>query len=164
MQGLNGNDLYFAGAGNDTILEENGSGVDTINYSSTTGNLVVNAYGGVGSADGAYTITGASGTDIINHTIPGNAQFVEVFVLGSGNDSMIANRYAETISMGAGNDTVQTGSWSTWLAGGDLVDGGAGNDWLDYSYYNSPNTIIANLATGRVTAGGATRCRYREQL
>ncbi len=156
MQGLNGNDLYFAGAGNDTILEENGSGVDTINYSSTTGNLVVNAYGGVGSADGAYTITGASGTDIINHTIPGNAQFVEVFVLGSGNDSMIANRYAETISMGAGNDTVQTGSWSTWLAGGDLVDGGAGNDWLDYSYYNSPNTIIANLATGRVTAGGAT--------
>ena len=113
-------------------------------------------YGGVGSADGAYTITGASGTDIIDHTIAGNAQLVEVFVLGSGNDSMIANRYAETISMGAGNDTVQTGSWSTWLAGGDVVDGGDGNDWLDYSYYNSPNTIIANLATGRVTAGGAT--------
>lgn len=46
--------------------KKNGSGVDTINYSSTTGNLVVNAYGGVGSADGAYTITGASGTDITN--------------------------------------------------------------------------------------------------
>ena len=165
MKGLNGNDLYFAGAGNDTIIEENSGGVDTINYSSTTGNLVVQAWASGGSGaiwgtnDGAFTISGGSGTDqIYRDTTSGAGQIMEVFVLGSGNDSMIGTTYNETVYGGAGNDTLSSNNYASNTSGslsngtrGDLLDGGAGNDWVNYSYEaTSPVTI--NLVAATATA------------
>jgi len=85
----------------------------------TTGILTFN---GAAETDGAFNITGGTGTDTIiggagNDTLNG----------GNGSDNITAGLGNDTLSGGAGNETL-TFAAVTGLTNADVVDGGAGAD------------------------------------
>ena len=117
LQGGAGNDTYLFDAdlvlGSDTLTESSTGGVDTLDFSATTGKaLVVNL--GLSTAQTVVatnlTLT-LSGVDVVENVIG-----------GSLNDLLTGNSLANSLQGGAGNDTLQG------LAGDDILVGGAGND------------------------------------
>ncbi len=137
-----GNDTISGGLGNDTM--NGGLGSDTMDWrTATTGiSLTVNATGG-----GAATATGI-GTD----TFTG----FENFWLGSGNDVLHGNAFANLIDGGAGKDKLYGGNQSDTLIGGDgndVLNGGKGHDYLTggigadmLTGGSTPDTFIYNSA------------------
>ncbi len=149
LRGGSGKDYYRAGSGDDLIDEQLGNGIDTVDYSDVTGGVTVAAYGGYGSDDGAFTVTGVSGTDSIDNVGANSewGQLVEVFTLSDGNDRFIGTRFAETVLAGAGDDTLTSGSRDVYgMRGSDVLNGGAGSDWVDYSQADQYTTV--NLVQG----------------
>ena len=71
---------------------------------------------------------------------------------GAGNDSLRGSgNYNDTLYGGDGNDTIWGGfSFSE----SDVMDGGPGSDWVDYT--GAPGDVSVNLATGAtITTGGS---------
>ncbi|MFN9268285.1 MAG: beta strand repeat-containing protein, partial [Planctomycetaceae bacterium] len=117
LQGGADNDTYLFDAdlvlGSDTLTESSTGGVDTLDFSATTGKaLVVNL--GLNTAQTVVatnlTLT-LSGVDVVENVIG-----------GSLNDLITGNSLANSLQGGAGNDTLQG------LAGDDILVGGTGND------------------------------------
>ena len=106
LSGGLGNDVYYAGAG-DNVVENVGEGTDSV-YSygdHTLSDNIENL-----TLSGALAING-SGNDL-NNVLTGNSE-ANVLIGGAGND---------TLNGGAGADTLDGGS------GNDKLSGGAGND------------------------------------
>ena len=139
VRGFAASDRITGGAGNDTIEGGTGSssvfgdymyggaGIDTVDYRNSSNgiNITINTiganYGSGGDAAGDWLseFENAFGSSR-NDTITGDAQ--DNYFRGfDGNDDLYG---------GDGNDTLDGGDSSA----GELLDGGAGIDWVDYQY------------------------------
>jgi pectin methylesterase-like acyl-CoA thioesterase len=152
----NGVDTVVTGAGNDTIFGSadgvndsfnGGSGIDTIDYSATTGPITVNlASGAAGGAEigtdslfNFENITGGNGGDTLfgsnaNNTITG----------GTGNDNIVGNGGSDILHGGAGDDTLNGGVNDFTLtpaAANDILTGDAGNDTFKFEGRFGNDTI-----------------------
>lgn len=115
LSGGHGRDTLEGGLGNDTI--DGGLGVDTIRF--TAGTAV-----SVNLSKTAAQNTGA-GSDTIRN--------VENVMSGAGNDRILGNALANSLTAGAGNDVLSGMAGNDRLygqAGNDRLQGGAGNDIL----------------------------------
>ena len=122
-----GEDEVRAGGGMDVVIGsldaatdryDGGEGIDTIDYSSATGDLVIDLASG--TASGTQT-----GTDTL-------VSFERVFG-GAGNDTITGDDATVFISGGDGDDTITTGNGATAVFGGngaDTLTGGAGDDTI----------------------------------
>ncbi|WP_263833874.1 beta strand repeat-containing protein [Sulfurospirillum oryzae] len=125
LLGLNGNDIFFSHnnntGGTDTF--DGGNGIDTIDYSLSSGNLHV-------------TLGGSTNIDTLIN--------IENIVGATGNDTLVGDANANILKGMAGADTLMGG------AGADTLDGGLGQDMADYS---TSNSITVTLANGTVVDG-----------
>ncbi|MEL6957350.1 MAG: calcium-binding protein [Pseudomonadota bacterium] len=143
-----GDDHLFGGAGDDSLIGgagddvlSGGSGDNRIDGGDGDDTLLFDhdstALSGIRLGDGAITLSGADGSDIVssveyfafNDETLNTADLVERFspVLiegGSGNDVLIATNAASALFGYGGNDELR-GGWS-----GDTLSGGSGNDEL----------------------------------
>jgi Ca2+-binding RTX toxin-like protein len=164
LTGFAGNDTYIVNNAADNIIENPGEGTDlvtaSISYSLTMAANVENLtltgtsdINGTGSAD-TNVITGNSG----NNTLDGGAG-ADALIGGGGNDTFIVDNTGDSVTGGAGTDTVLssvsfalsaavenltmtgtnpvTGTGNglanviTGNSGDNTLDGGAGNNFLD---------------------------------
>jgi Ca2+-binding RTX toxin-like protein len=175
-----GNDTAFGSGGDDTVNGNDGNdalfgglGVDSVN-----GGLGDDRIGEDGGANGADTLTGGGGTDIIDYSfrtntvvlnvsdnlandgesgesnIVGNAtrdlvaQDFEVLLTGAGNDIITGNTSAETIVPGNGSDDVFAGG------GDDIIS--AADGFLAGAFFggnNSSDEYNGDAGTDTVTYG-----------
>jgi Ca2+-binding RTX toxin-like protein len=124
LEGGTGDDIYYisdadSGSGNDIIIENANSGVDTALSIFTVTALASNVekLGLLGSA--AINGTGNS----LNNTITGNSAD-NILSGGFGNDFLIGDSGNDSLNGGDGSDTLNGSD------GNDTIDGGAGNDTL----------------------------------
>jgi Ca2+-binding RTX toxin-like protein len=127
IDGGGGNDRICGEGGNDTFLEgsvpngadmiSGGAGVDTVDYGSRVGNVVISLNGKSGKS-GEKGEKDTLETDVENGTS------------GSGNDKLIGNDSPNTLTGGPGKDKLTGGNGSDTLIG---TDGISGNDQLDGS-------------------------------
>lgn len=179
FDGGNGNDVIVGGSGADfavlssgSDLVDLGSGQDTLYTTSGNSMVVVLDYAaaeaaglasqfpsvvtqaGLGSYDGfVYGYDGGSTTaytrisGVDDVTLTGNG----------GNDLIVGNDVANTISAGGGRDTIYGQGGDDMILGGagdNTIDGGSGNDTASFSDVGL--SINANLATGNVSWNGGS--------
>ena len=139
LMGGNGNDILDGQAGNDTM--QGGLGNDTYTLSSAGDVVTENANEGTDTIKTYLTYT--LGNNLENLTLLGNAD-----IDGTGNslnNSLTGNNFNNTLSGGDGNDTLNG------TIGNDTLIGGNGTDTA--YYYNAPDSVIVNLATGIANDG-----------
>jgi len=140
-----GADTLTGAAGNDTL--DGGSGNDTYVFS--------------GSDWGQDTLSDTAGSDTLDFT---NASNDLTFAIGTGSLAVsggsnmltsLSGNVIERLLGGLGNDTFAFAD-SAVLAGdlpGTFIDGGAGNNTLDYTAYTT--TVYVNLSTHTTTGVNA---------
>jgi Ca2+-binding RTX toxin-like protein len=148
LLGNNGNNTLIGGAGNDILdgqagndIMQGGLGNDTYTLSSAGDVVTENANEGTDTVKSYLDYT--LGNNLENLTLLGNAD-----INGTGNslnNSLTGNNFNNTLSGGDGSDTLN-GS-----IGNDTLIGGNGND--SAYYYNAPDSVIVNLATGIANDG-----------
>ncbi|MHB8955837.1 MAG: PQQ-dependent sugar dehydrogenase [Pirellulaceae bacterium] len=158
LWGRGGNDTYLfdcdVALGSDTIDKSaaaGGSGIDTLDFSATTGRGVTVLLATVGTSqvvNANLTLTLATGSSIENVT--GGAR--DDILVGNGLANVLNGNAGYNIILGAGgNDTLTGGSGRDLLIGGtgqDTIHGAGGDDILiggTTSYYNE-GTNALNLA------------------
>jgi len=140
----------FGGAGNDTFNQGvttsltsggetiyGGDGVDTVDYSGRTNDLIVSVSTGTVEYDGE-----AGENDLIKD--------IDWIYSGSGNDTITQNpsiTSASSISGGDGDDTITSG------LGADFLYGGDGDDTF---ISVSESTVVVSGVTARITDGDDT--------
>jgi Ca2+-binding RTX toxin-like protein len=141
------------GAGNDTLVSgvapetlKGGSGLDTLDYSSRTGNLGITidnvANDGARGASGPPTEGDNAMTDI------------ETVFAGSGNDYIFGNGLNNLFRGNAGNDFLGGFGGNDALYGGsghDRLEGGNGNDYLEGNSGN--DALLGESGTDYFVAG-----------
>ncbi|MGZ4411922.1 MAG: calcium-binding protein, partial [Gaiellaceae bacterium] len=126
--GGDGNDLLFAGPGDDTFDEgssasgadvmNGGAGSDTVSYAARTNALNVSL------ADGFAQDGEAGEGDLVRVD-------VENVNGGAGADTLTGSSVANVLSGGAGNDTIFAGAGDDTLTGGAGLDALFGSDGVD---------------------------------
>jgi Ca2+-binding RTX toxin-like protein len=143
LAGGAGDDILFGGAGDDQLQggagEDNidgGDGFDTVNYDDgTTQGVFVDlgrtqqATGVFGQGDFLTSIEGLLGT--------------------SYNDTLVGNASANYIFGGGGNDSIGA------LGGGDVLEGGEGDDDLHGSLFGSGDFLLGGAGNDTLTAGNS---------
>jgi len=144
LTGDSGDNVIEGGLGNDTLT--GGAGSDTASYAGAAAGVAV-ALG----LTGAQNTVGA-GTD----TLGGFEN-----LLGSAfNDSLTGDANANTLSGGAGDDTLDPGGNGPFVV--DLLDGGAGSDTASFARYNAAVTATLNgAADGTATIATAAIATLR---
>ncbi len=142
LYGGSGDDYIVAGLGNQTL--DGGSGNDTVDFSHLAGKLVIDQdlYTATlldpvtGAVMATYTVKSFNaliGTDYGND-VHGQANTANTFVFGAGNDRYYSESGGDTITTGAGSDTL---SWmKKYVAVGHIdtvTDFQIGSDKLDMS-------------------------------
>lgn len=120
INGGNGNDTFKAAAtdGNDTF--NGGAGTDKADYSTRTADLTIKMDGATASGDLTALEADLIGTD------------VEDLVGGSGNDTLTGNASSNHIQGGLGDDKLSGGvNAGACTSDADILDGEAGNDIFD---------------------------------
>jgi Ca2+-binding RTX toxin-like protein len=158
LVGGDGSDTIIGGGGSDVI--DGGAGADDLRGDSGTG---TDGNDTITGGAGADTIVGGGGDDTIdggddNDTIAGNA----------GNDTLSGGAGDDTLTGSDGNDIINGGDGVDQLSGGadddvlrpglgadSLVDGGAGNDTIDYSQDARTAGVTVTLAAGSGPDGDA---------
>ena len=146
--GGSGNDTFIGGSGAETFY--GGVGADT--FIASAGDDVLDGGTDILSRDSVdysavqttLTVTGSGSSAIASSTETGTDQLtaMEVLISGSGNDTFSGGGIA-TIHGGAGNDTFIASAGYQWLDGGD------GEDVLDYSALTGNLTV--NLKGGVIS-------------
>lgn len=132
LHGLGGDDYLYGGAGNDTLyggagddllnpgtgggLADGGEGIDSISFSGTFEDLVINA------AKGTISSASIKGLRIVS---------IEEIEGGDGNDRITGGKDGDSLSGGSGNDLIKGQGGNDTLSTGsgyDTVYGGAGDD------------------------------------
>lgn len=113
---------YFGNGGDDIMVSnegvefmDGGAGVDTVDHSFFTGDLVFNLNAGLTSIDGEQFLN------------------FENAIMGSGDDLVVGNGADNTIDGGAGDDFIEGASGDDQISGGsgnDEIEGGRGEDFL----------------------------------
>lgn len=147
MQGLAGDDVYHVDHSGDRIVENAGSGIDSV-FSSVSHTLAThvenltltgsaNIFGAGNNSNN--TLTGNNGNNRLNSG-RGNDK---VYGLG-GHDNLNGGEGDDYLDGGEGNDTINGDAGNDTLIGGagrDTLRGGAGHDTY---VYGSDDTIIDN--------------------
>lgn len=154
LRGREGNDTLDAGGGNDLLV--GGPGADLI--FAGPGNDIV--YRGIGDVSGD-TINGGSGDDDLfggpgndlisgddGNDLLGGGLDNDTLHGGNGNDLLFGRDADDVLFGGAGDDTLIGGEGT-----GDVLDGGEGFDWADYT--ESEGRLNLSLLTGTGTRGDA---------
>lgn len=134
IQGLAGDDYLSGGAGNDTI--EGGEGDDSLDGGN--GNDILNGGNGndvLNGKDGNNTLIGGNGTDS--------------FYIGAGNNLVYGDD---------GDDFVYVDSLDA--ASSNLLDGGAGTDWISLSLFGTTQPITITFANGTFSLPGLTATNF----
>lgn len=156
LNGGNGNDYFKGEAGDDNYF--GGNGKDTLDYREAVGDIRV-AY-----EYPRYIVNSSFGEDSVYVDWAG-LQFVEVWLLGNGNDIFTGSNTSNTDSVfgGNGNDWIKGGPGNDFLDGGngndtivggidnDTMIGGNGTDWADFT--NSSRSVVVDLES---VSGAAT--------
>ena len=134
-----GNDnVIEGGLGNDTLV--GGGGIDTVSYA--------------GSAVGVTVILGMQGGP--QNTFGAGTDTLSGFenLLGSANnDSLTGDALANTITGGAGDDTLSP-VFSVNVGAVDLLDGGIGSDTAAFSLAGDVTATLNGAADGTATVAG----------
>ncbi|MFB8796713.1 MAG: S8 family serine peptidase [Microcoleus sp.] len=130
----------FTDAARKTLSDTN-AGNDIINVAAITDDVIVNLAPGATSTLPGRDVTGREKLAAVTLTIaPGS--IIENAFAGEGNDSIVGNEAANTLSGGRGNDTlVASGA-------GDTLIGGGGSDSLVGSTGNTTYILDATTASG----------------
>ncbi|MGV8988002.1 MAG: beta strand repeat-containing protein, partial [Cypionkella sp.] len=147
--GGNGNDQMWSGDG--AVTMDGGAGIDTAHLYITGKNYNFNMSTGVTNQTGeVYTNFEVANLGVGNDTVYGTANADTIYggggndylysgagddyvMGGDGNDYFGSADGADTIYGGAGNDTIYAHD-SSGYATGDVVDGGAGDDYISTGY------------------------------
>lgn len=158
-----GNNTYTGSrtANMDTIWDA--GGVDTLDASARTNNVILNLNAATFSRFGSYDdVSIAFGVDIEraiggsgNDTITGNT-LANTLRGGAGNDALAGDDGNDKLYDDAGNDTVSGGDGDDYIrvgGGQDSFDGGAGIDTI--SYYSSNSGVLLDLAANTASRAWA---------
>jgi len=147
-----GDDIFVGGSGDFTI--NGGNGFNTIDYTFSESNLVINLQKG-----------SAAGQDI------GKDKLIKIqkVIAGSGNDLMYGSSKSDELQGGGGDDNVYAGAGNDLIvgsdgAGNDYYNGGSGVDTIRYT--SALDNITVNLTTGfaQSSAGDDSAGIGRDQL
>jgi Ca2+-binding RTX toxin-like protein len=153
------NEVFHAGAGNDTVnagagndVAYGGTGNDTLNGEDGNDKL----YG----EDGDDTLNGGAGNDELeggagNDTLNGGTGNDELDG-GAGNDVLNGGDGNDGLKGGDGNDVLNGGAGNDKLSGGsgsDVLTGGAGADKIDLGNDSAQDTIVFRLGDSGTTNG-----------
>src|SRR3990167_4692145 len=176
---FNNADTINGAGGNDEIVLT-GAGVYTNNFDSSISNVETLR---VGSNNGSYTInvTSATGITAINASVlSGNnaltadissySNSAVIVTGGSGNDTVTENSQNNTVTLGAGDDVIQStianyGASDKFIggagadniigtAGSDIIDGGAGIDVINAGAGNDVILFDATDMSSSSISGG----------
>ena len=155
LEGGDGNDLLDGGLGGDNM--EGGAGDDTYIVDSTFDSVFENAGEGIDTVQSSVTYSLATNPgriNVENLVLTGGAA-----INGTGNgldNAITGNSAANVLSGGAGNDTLSGNDGNDTLIGGsgnDSLNGGAG---VDTASYAGSTAITVSLAlAGAQNTGGA---------
>lgn len=151
-----GDDIIWGGAGNDYI--DGGAGNDTASYADLTGAATVDLSITTAQNTGAYgfdtlvnvenLVSGAGNDRLLGNALANtlSSQGGDDFLDGrGGNDTLNGGEGADTIFGGDGNDTITSDGG---VAANDFVDGGTGVDTIDYLFAVSGVTSPAGGVPG----------------
>ena len=156
LSGGIGDDSYIldATSGGDTIVENEGEGIDLIWTNATMSALPANVENLV-LTGGALDINGAGNG--LDNDIIGNAGN-NILNGGDGNDKLAGKDGSDTLNGGNGDDSLLGGNGNDTLngdAGNDRLDGGAGQDTMSggsgddvYIVDNVSDSIVENSSEG----------------
>lgn len=158
LNGGSGNNTLLGGHGNDTLL--GGYGDDNRGDSVSDGRNILNGGSGVDTAqldaEGSLRVNLHDGAVWVGDELRGQLISIERISTGWGDDTVIGSSGADDINVfhganvvyaGAGDDTIQGGSYD---GEGELLNGGAGNDLI---YGGGIDDV--NAPTHRTFAGGS---------
>ena len=153
LNGLDGDDTFIASLDDDTIDGGNNTAIgDTVDYSSLSSGVTVNAQGG-----GVYRVTKSNGVDTLTN--------IENINASDQNDTLYGDETSNTFYGAAGDDYLDGKGGNDFLygeadddtllggTGNDLLDGGTGNDTADYSDATSTGvTVNLNTSTAQTVS------------
>jgi len=143
LDGGLGNDHLAGGAGND-VLKVSGPGLESVVGGADIDTLVVDWSDAVTAITGGFP---ASGSGTIGDGLGRRVDYGEIELIvittGSGDDTIGGSAAADIVNLGAGNDIYL----NLGATGNDLVDGGAGEDGIQYVDASIP-PLVWNLQTG----------------
>ncbi|MDQ6434370.1 cadherin domain-containing protein [Mesorhizobium sp. LHD-90] len=172
---LNGgadNDTISAGGGADTILDDDGSNLNTDALDGGAGDDTIYSHGGADTIDGGadtdkVVINRAAVTTAVTVVMTGNpavtgvgegATFVNVEVLqfigGAGDDVVLAIGGNDDLAGGDGGDTLSSDAGDDQLFGDngdDFLTGGGDDDWLDGGVGSDKAIYSGNRSDYQVT-------------
>ncbi|RUR71925.1 proprotein convertase P [Variovorax guangxiensis] len=127
LRGGAGGDTYIVDSSSDSVVENVGEGIDTVQASlsySLGANVENLTLTGVGALEGVG--------NSLNNTLVGN-DGANVLDGGDGNDVLNGGSGADYLKGGAGADSLygESSRFVYGMSGDDVLDGGAGNDLLD---------------------------------
>ena len=110
---------------------------------------------GVGADTHRLTVYGDTSSDIDLHQLAFGSNFAYdaadgVTIIGDGSSERIwTSVINDSILAGNGNDTIRAGygydADTHYLGGDDIIDGGSGNDWVDFSKVEGANGVSIAL-------------------
>jgi Ca2+-binding RTX toxin-like protein len=160
LEGGTGDDIYVIDNTADAVIEQTGSGFDTIQTSiSLASPLAENVealtlIGAALNASGNALDNVIIGNSAANKLYAGDGQ--DVVSGEGGNDRLYGEAGEDRLSGGDGNDTLYGGDGNDILlgnAGADVLSGSLGYDTA--SYADSETGVVADLASSSANAGGA---------
>lgn len=137
----------FPGALHSDVVD-GGTGNDTVSFEGIAIDLSINL--ATHSAIDRQPLVGPNATLKVHATLIS----IENALGGNGNDLLVGDAFANSLSGGAGNDNLYGGAGNDILrgdAGSDIINGGDGIDRVDYT--TSSVGIIVNLLNGTASDG-----------
>ncbi len=161
LKGGDGNDVLDGGEGDDQVHSDDGAdqltggnGYDSLVYEKAGSGAVIDLAAGTGGGSAAGdTFSGFERVFATQHvdTVSGTGA-AETFFGEGGNDKLFGGDGNDTLFGGSGLDDLYGGANDDWLVPGsdvaeaDFINGGSGNDWVDYD--DAGGAVTVNLRTG----------------
>jgi Ca2+-binding RTX toxin-like protein len=142
INGLDGNDLIYAGTSSASDTYNGGNGIDTLSYKNATSGVTVYL------STTAAQNTGGSGTDTIYN--------FENITGSNYDDILVGNISGNVINGLDGNDLIYAGTSSA----SDTYNGGNGIDTLSYKNATSGITVYLSTTSAQNTGGSGTDTIY----
>ncbi len=160
ISGLGGNDQVFGGGDDDIV--SGGTGDDVVGGG--TGDDTLSGDAGndtICGDDGQDSVTGGDGNDVIDTSTGLAGQHPDIGYPGLYPADDDVNNDKDTVSGGAGDDTIHTGDDADSIhgdAGNDLIDGGVDNDTIFGDAGN--DTIIGAEGADSIDGGSGNDLIY----